>query len=160
MFWVIQQQISQPKTLLPSIAPHRVYSVSDLPLVVHLLSLVSFFLFNFFFLFKKGLFHSSGHNAPILCASFSPTGNLLATGSGDSTARLWDLNTETPSHVLTGHAGWVLCAEWEPMERKLATGGHDSFVRLWDPRTGKPIGDALRGHTKWITSLAWEPTHM
>ncbi|KAI0358266.1 WD-repeat protein [Trametes cingulata] len=102
----------------------------------------------------------SGHTSPILCASFSPTGNLLATGSGDCNARLWDLFTETPSHVLSGHKGWVLCVEWEAMERKLATGGHDGHVRLWDPKTGKPIGDALKGHTKWVTSLSWEPIHL
>ncbi|KAF8884058.1 WD40 repeat-like protein [Gymnopilus junonius] len=102
----------------------------------------------------------SGHSSPILCASFSPTGNLLATGSGDTNARLWDLNTETPSHVLSGHKGWVLCVEWEAMERKLATGGHDGHVRLWDPKTGKPIGEALKGHSKWITSLSWEPIHI
>jgi len=53
---------------------------------------------------------------------------MLATGSGDANARLWDLNTETPSHTLTGHTGWVLCVEWEGMERKLATGGHDKQV--------------------------------
>jgi WD40 repeat protein len=69
-----------------------------------------------------------GHSSPILCASFSPTGNLLATGSGDTNARLWDLFTETPSHTLTGHRGWVLCVEWEALERKLATGGHDGHV--------------------------------
>ena len=74
---------------------------------------------------KKNL----GHTSPILCASFSPTGSLLATGSGDTNARLWDLDTETPSHVLSGHKGWVLCVEWEAMERKLATGGHDGHVR-------------------------------
>ncbi|KZV98799.1 WD-repeat protein [Exidia glandulosa HHB12029] len=102
----------------------------------------------------------NGHSAAILCASFSPTGNMLATGSGDNNARLWDLNTETPSHVLSGHKGWVLCVEWEARERKLATGGHDGHVRLWDPKTGKAIGDALRGHTKWVTSLAWEPIHI
>lgn len=73
-------------------------------------------------------FFYSGHTSPILCASFSPTGNLLATGSGDTNARLWDLNTETPSHVLSGHKGWVLCVEWEAMERKVATGGHDGHV--------------------------------
>ncbi|KAM6497323.1 WD40 repeat-like protein [Amanita muscaria] len=101
----------------------------------------------------------SGHASPILCASFSPTGNLLATGSGDTTARLWNLDTETPSHTLTGHNGWVLCVEWEAMERKLATGGHDGHVRIWDPKTGKSIGDALKGHSKWIMSLAWEPIH-
>ena len=72
----------------------------------------------------------SGHSSPILCASFSPTGNLLATGSGDTNARLWDLFTETPSHTLSGHKGWVLCVEWEALERKLATGGHDSHVSL------------------------------
>ncbi|KII87161.1 hypothetical protein PLICRDRAFT_163127 [Plicaturopsis crispa FD-325 SS-3] len=102
----------------------------------------------------------SGHTSPILCAAFSPTGNLLATGSGDTNARLWDLNTETPSHVLSGHKGWVLCVEWEAMERKLATGGHDGQVRLWDPKTGKPMGDALKGHSKWVTSLSWEPIHL
>ena len=73
----------------------------------------------------------AGHTSPILCASFSPTGNLLATGSGDCNARLWDLNTETPSHTLSGHKGWVLCVEWEAMERKLATGGHDGQVYLF-----------------------------
>jgi len=54
----------------------------------------------------------------------------MATGSGDTNARLWDLFTETPSHVLSGHKGWVLCVEWEAMERKLATGGHDGHVGL------------------------------
>jgi ribosome assembly protein 4 len=102
----------------------------------------------------------SGHSSPILCASFSPTGNLLATGSGDTNARLWDLDTETPSHTLSGHKGWVLCVEWEARERKLATGGHDGHVRLWDPKTGKPIGDVLKGHSKWVTSLSWEPIHI
>ncbi|KLO19136.1 WD-repeat protein [Schizopora paradoxa] len=102
----------------------------------------------------------AGHGSPILCASFSPTGAQLATGSGDCTARLWDLHTEMPSHTLTGHAGWVLCVEWEGLERRLATGGHDGHVRLWDPRAGKAVGDALRGHTKWVTSLAWEPVHL
>ncbi|KAG8902537.1 hypothetical protein FRB99_004372 [Tulasnella sp. 403] len=102
----------------------------------------------------------TGHSSPILCASFSPTGRLMATGSGDTTARLWNLDTETPSHTLSGHRGWVLCVEWEARERLLATGGHDGHVRLWEPIKGVAVGDAMKGHSKWITSLAWEPIHI
>ena len=36
-----------------------------------------------------------GHASPILCTSFSPTGKLLATRSGDNNVWLWDLDTET-----------------------------------------------------------------
>ena len=44
--------------------------------------------------------------------------------------RLWDLNTETSSHVLPSHKGWVLCVEWEATERKLASGGRSLSRRI------------------------------
>jgi ribosome assembly protein 4 len=56
-------------------------------------------------------------------------------GSEDTNARLWDLFTETPSHVLSGHKGWVSCVEWEARELKLVTGGHDGHVRSIFTRT-------------------------
>lgn len=102
----------------------------------------------------------SGHSAPILCAAFSPTGDALATGSGDNTARLWDLGSETPRATLTGHKGWVLCVAWEGRARRLATGGHDGAVRLWDPISGAAVGGTLKAHTKWVMDLAWEPIHL
>lgn len=102
----------------------------------------------------------TGHASPILCCSLSPTGKYAATGAGDATARIWDMEMELPKWTLSGHKGWVLCAEWEARERLLATGGHDGHVRFWDPKTGKPVGDARKGHSKWVTSLAWEPVHL
>lgn len=101
-----------------------------------------------------------GHQAPILCAAFAPTGSMLATGSGDNNARIWDIDTETPKATLAGHTGWVLCLEWDGLERQLATGSLDKSVRLWDPKSGRQVGEPLRGHSKWITSLAWEPVHV
>ncbi|KAK0525181.1 ribosome assembly [Tilletia horrida] len=74
----------------------------------------------------------TGHTSPILCSTFSPSGRLLLTGSGDRTARIWDLTSESPLHTLTGHGNWVLCAEWEPRERKAATGDMDGVVFVWD----------------------------
>lgn len=102
----------------------------------------------------------SGHGSPILCCAQSPTGRFAATGSGDATARIWDMDSESPKHTLTGHKGWVLCVEWDAREKILATGGHDGQIRLWDPKTGAAAGQPLLGHSKWITSLAFEPLHL
>ena len=53
---------------------------------------------------------------------------MLATGSGDNTCRLWNLDTETPAWTLRGHTGNLLCVEWDGMERTVATGSLDASV--------------------------------
>ena len=134
MFLITQLVILQQRMLLWCIVRLRAYFASGQQQGVLLHSLVCFTFIYFSHLTSRKFLtflnlKFLGHTSPILCASFSPTGSLLATGSGDTNARLWDLDTETPSHVLSGHKGWVLCVEWEAMERKLATGGHDGYVR-------------------------------
>ncbi|XP_010450214.1 PREDICTED: tubulin beta-4B chain-like isoform X2 [Camelina sativa] len=50
----------------------------------------------------------AGHEEAVLCVSFSPDGKQLASGSGDTTVRLWDLYTETPLFTCKGHKNWVM----------------------------------------------------
>ena len=38
----------------------------------------------------------AGHTEAVLATAFSPDGRQLASGSGDTTLRLWDLGTQTP----------------------------------------------------------------
>ncbi|ODV86743.1 hypothetical protein CANARDRAFT_21737 [[Candida] arabinofermentans NRRL YB-2248] len=103
----------------------------------------------------------SGHGATILAAQFAPnTSSKMVTGAGDSTARIWDCNTQTIQHTLKGHNNWVLCVSWSPQGDVIATGSMDNTIRLWDPKTGLAIGSPLSGHSKWISSLAWEPMHL
>ncbi|KAI4195204.1 MAG: hypothetical protein LQ350_007326 [Teloschistes chrysophthalmus] len=102
-----------------------------------------------------------GHGEAILATSFaSSSSSRLATGSGDSTARIFDTDTGTPLHTLKGHTSWVLVASWSPDDATIATGSMDNTVRLWDPKTGQCLGQPLTGHTKWVNSLAWEPYHL
>ena len=104
-----------------------------------------------------------GHGQPILCAQFSPdsaSGGGLATGSGDNTARLWDVATGTPKFTLKGHGGWVLGVAWSPDAEWLATCSMDKTVRIWDPATGKAAGKELRGHAQPVLMLAWQPYHL
>merc|ERR1719159_867805 len=37
-----------------------------------------------------------GHTEAVLCVAFSPDSETLATGSGDTSVRFWDLNMELP----------------------------------------------------------------
>lgn len=92
---------------------------------------------------------------------FSPSSSSsMVSGSGDSTARIWDCDTGTPLHMLKGHTSWVLVVSWSPDDTTIATGSMDNTVRLWDSKTGQPLGGPMKGHTKWISSLAWEPYHL
>ena len=103
----------------------------------------------------------SGHGEAILATQFSPaSSSRMVSGSGDSTARIWDCETGTPMHTLKGHSSWVLAVSWCPDNSMVATGSMDNSVRLWDAKSGKQSGSAMRGHTKWVSSLAWEPYHV
>ncbi|XP_067866768.1 notchless protein homolog 1 [Heterodontus francisci] len=101
-----------------------------------------------------------GHTEAVISVAFSPTGRYLASGSGDTTVRFWDLSTETPHFTSKGHKHWVLSIAWSPDGKKLASGCKNSQILLWDPSTGKQIGKVLTGHSKWITYLCWEPLHI
>lgn len=45
-----------------------------------------------------------GHGEAVITVAFSPDGRQLASGSGDTTVRFWDLNTQTPMYTCTGLA--------------------------------------------------------
>ena len=40
-----------------------------------------------------------GHAEAVLSVNFSPDGKRLASGSGDTTVRFWDLGTQLPAHT-------------------------------------------------------------
>ncbi|CAL9049333.1 notchless protein homolog [Musa acuminata AAA Group] len=102
----------------------------------------------------------AGHTEAVLSVSFSPDGQNLASGSGDTTVRLWDLNTQTPLFTCSGHKNWVLCIAWSSDGKHLVSGSKAGELLTWDPQTGKQSGGPLLGHKKWITGISWEPVHL
>nr|XP_022919817.1 notchless protein homolog 1 [Onthophagus taurus] len=100
-----------------------------------------------------------GHAEAVISVSFSPNGRHLASGSGDTTVRFWDINTQSPLYTCKGHNNWVLCIAWSPNSKKLASACKSGKLIIWDPENGQQIGKAMIGHKQWITCLSWEPYH-
>lgn len=82
-----------------------------------------------------------GHLEAITILQFSPNGRYLASGSGDTTVRFWDLNTQTPFEQYgKAHRHWILCLSWAPNGKIVASACKSGLIGLWVGATGKQHG--------------------
>ncbi|KAG8161153.1 hypothetical protein KVR01_009417 [Diaporthe batatas] len=65
-----------------------------------------------------------GHDNFILAIAFSPDSQVIASGSGDATVRLWSANTGAHLHTLEGHSSVVSAVVFFDNET-LASGSYD-----------------------------------
>lgn len=70
-----------------------------------------------------------GHGSPILHVSFSPSGNLLASGGGDQFVRFWNPENGMSIADCKGHFGDVLCTSWSPDGLHFVSGDKTGTVR-------------------------------
>ncbi|XP_076918869.1 WD40 repeat-containing protein HOS15-like isoform X1 [Bidens hawaiensis] len=111
-----------------------------------------------------------GHTSEVFVCAWSPAGSLLASGSGDSTARIWTVrdgpcrsNSQYgPSNVavLKHYRGRtndkskdVTTLDWNGEGTLLATGSYDGQARIWN-QDGDLV-NTLAKHKGPIFSLKW-----
>jgi WD40 repeat protein len=73
-----------------------------------------------------------GHTDDVFATAVSPDGRLVATGSHDHTARIWNLGAGKQVAVLTGHSEGVTRVAFSPDGMLLLTAGEDDTVRIWE----------------------------
>ena len=73
-----------------------------------------------------------GHSSWVNSVVFSPDGSRVASGSGDNTVRVWDVQTGQCEFTLEGHSGGVISVVFSPDGSRVASGSGDNTVRVWD----------------------------
>ncbi|KAG8794957.1 hypothetical protein FRC16_010287, partial [Serendipita sp. 398] len=99
-----------------------------------------------------------GHTGAVLSVAYSPDGHRIISGSGDTTIRMWDVETGAAvGEPLEGHTNWISSVAYSPDGRRIISGSDDNTIRMWDAETGAAIGKPLEGHTNRISSVAFSP---
>ncbi|KAI8894868.1 WD40-repeat-containing domain protein [Globomyces pollinis-pini] len=104
----------------------------------------------------------AGHRDEINCIRWSPNGQLLASCSDDHTAKIWDMNEDSPLFDFTKHEKEIYTTSWCPPDKSdpqklwLATASFDGSVRIWDINNGDCIY-VLQEHSQAVYTVAFSP---
>ncbi|KAJ3591631.1 hypothetical protein NHX12_006763 [Muraenolepis orangiensis] len=108
-----------------------------------------------------------GHESEVFICAWNPVSDLLASGSGDSTARIWNLNensTSSSTQLVLRHCireggqdvpsnKDVTSLDWNSDGTLLATGSYDGFARIWT--NDGNLASTLGQHKGPIFALKW-----
>lgn len=109
-----------------------------------------------------------GHEKEVVTVAWNPVSDIIASGSGDSTARIWSVENKNSltvveascilRHIGVGVTGDedskdVTTLDWNPQGTLLATGSYDGTGRIWT-KDGE-LQNRLIGHEGPIFSLKW-----
>jgi WD40 repeat protein len=110
------------------------------------------------------------HSDQVTSVAFHPTLPLMATGSDDSTSKIWQLcsdNSAPTCLVTVGHTaiinrlGFVLCVAFHPTMPIWVTSSADKTAKLWrlaDDNSSATCVATLEGHRDWVFWVTFHPT--
>ena len=95
-----------------------------------------------------------GHSKTVRSVAFSHDGTQLATGSSDTTIRIWNVSTWACESLLTGHSDWVRSVAFCPDGLRLATASDDKTIRIYEAFSGRHL-HTFEGHGHFVYSIAF-----
>ncbi|GAM52477.1 NACHT and WD40 repeat domain-containing protein [Mycoavidus cysteinexigens] len=101
-----------------------------------------------------------GHKEKVTSVAFSKNSHWLASGSYDSTVKLWSMNvlgSRRLAYTYKGHEKEVASVAFSPNGDWLASGSWDRTVKLWGVLDPHGLAHIYKGHEKEVTSVAFSP---
>lgn len=99
----------------------------------------------------KGQFER--HSSKVSSMAFSHDCRQIASGSLDSTAKVWDAGSGACLKTLDGHSGIIRSIAFSH-DGQVATGSHDKTVKIWNVCSGVCL-KTLEGHKYFVSSVAF-----
>ena len=85
-----------------------------------------------------------------MLVAFNKEGTLLASGSGDRTIKLWNVESRTEVATLKGHSDSVNSVAFNSEGTLLASGSYDRTIKLWNVESRTEVA-TLKGHSDSVT---------
>jgi WD40 repeat protein len=96
---------------------------------------------------SRELWRRPRDNYAFLSVAFRFDGKLIATGSQDTSIRLWDAANGNEIAILRGHTGYVDAVAFSPNGRNILSWARDGQLILWDI-SGAAVSRKILGVTK------------
>lgn len=98
----------------------------------------------------------AGHTEEVNSIDFSPDGRKFASGSDDTTIKIWNFSDRQELNTLKGHTNWVYSVAISPDGLSIVSGSKDNTVKIWNLNTGREL-HSLKGHTSYVVTVAISP---
>ena len=105
-------------------------------------------------------YNLQSHREPVTCIAFHPVFSSLASGSQDTTIKIWDWELGELERTVKGHTKAVLDVDYGGPRGNtlLASCSSDLTIKLWDPTDEYKNIRTLPGHDHSVSAVRFVPS--